>query len=123
MSEHPPTADSEQRQLFTATETDETPEPQSEDIHLRNFDVERTYDLTLKVRDGDGLMFANRYHLTPGKTVSELDRLPPGEYIVQATINGHRTELTVCEIGATPEKLALVEVGNGTVSVTEGVYQ
>lgn len=65
------------------TETGERPAPEnsgeaghsvtlaSEEIHIRNFDVRRAYDLTIKVRDGQELIFANRYYLTPGKTVRE----------------------------------------------------
>jgi hypothetical protein len=121
--ERVPIADSEQKQLFSRQGTDETPEPRCEDVHIRNFDIERVYDLTLKVRDEDGLSFANQYHLTPGKTVSELDRLPPGYYVVEATINDRRSDMTVCEIGLTPAKTVLVEIGNGTVSITEGLYK
>ncbi|MFC7058322.1 hypothetical protein [Halovenus salina] len=49
----------------------------SEELHLRNFDVSREHTLTVRVSDDDGLVFANRYYLTPGKTVSELGRIPP----------------------------------------------
>jgi len=95
----------------------------SEEIHIRNFDVNRAYDLTIEVRDSEGLVFANRYYLTPGKTVSELGQLPPGEYEVQAELDGRRQQTARCEIDGTPARTALIEVGNGTVSVTEGLYR
>jgi len=95
----------------------------SEEIHVRNFDVTRAYDLTVEVRDSRGLAFATRYYLTPGKTVSELGRLPPGEYEVHVELDGRREQTAVCEIDGTPVGTALIEVGNGTVSVTEGLYQ
>jgi hypothetical protein len=115
-------AASANRHLFTDAGTSESVEQRSEEIHVRNFDVRRSYDLTIEVRDDQGLVFANRYHLTPGKTVSELDRLAPGEYEVRVQLDGRRHRTTVCEIDETPEKTALIEVGNGTVSVTEGLY-
>lgn len=95
----------------------------SEEIHIRNFDANRAYDLTITVRDSQGLVFANRYYLTPGKTVSELGRLPAGEYEVQVELDGRRQRTALCEIDETPARTALIEVGNGTVSVTEGLYR
>jgi hypothetical protein len=95
----------------------------SEEIHIRNFDVERTYDLTVTVQDTDGIVFANRYHLKPGTTVSELDRLAAGEYVVQVALDGRQQAVTECTVDETPENTALIEVGNGIVSVTEGLYR
>ncbi|WP_267161020.1 hypothetical protein [Halovenus salina] len=95
----------------------------SEELHLRNFDVSREHTLTVRVSDDDGLVFANRYYLTPGKTVSELGRIPPGEYEVRVELDGRRQQTATCEIGERPSKTALVEVGNGTVSLTEGLYR
>lgn len=96
--------------------------PKSEEIHIRNFDVKRPYDLTIQVSDNQGLVFANRYYLTPGKTESELDQLPPGEYEIEVELDGMRRETVRCEVDETPDKTVLIEVGNGTVSVTEGFY-
>lgn len=106
-----------------STETSHRVARRSEEIHIRNFDVDRAYDLTMEVRDSEGLVFANRYHLTPGKTVSELGRLPPGEYEVHVELDGRRQQTALCEIDGTPDRTALIEVGNGTVSVTEGLYR
>lgn len=106
-----------------STETSDKVARRSEEIHIRNFDVNRAYDLTMEVRDSEGLVFANRYHLTPGKTVSELGRLPPGEYEVRVDLDGRRQQTALCEIDGTPARTALIEVGNGTVSVTEGLYR
>lgn len=94
----------------------------TENIHIRNFDVNRAYDLTVRVRDDGEIVFASRYYLTPGKTEHELDRLRPGEYDVVVELDSHRRETARCAIGSSPDATALVEVGNGTVSVTEGLY-
>lgn len=105
------------------TETRREVARRSEEIHIRNFDTSRSYDLTVEVRDSEGLAFASRYYLTPGKTVSELGQLPPDEYEVRVELDGRRQQTVRCEIDETPEGTALIEVGNGTVSVTEGLYQ
>ncbi|MEF8813784.1 MAG: hypothetical protein V5A55_08200 [Halovenus sp.] len=95
----------------------------AEEIHVRNFDVSRTYHLTVEVRENGRLVFANRYHLSPGKTASERDRLPPGEYDITVELDGLRRQTVRCRIDGTPERTALVQVGNGTLSLTEGLYQ
>jgi hypothetical protein len=122
LSNHPESGTGANRHPSTDVAGSQSVERRSEEIHVRNFDVRRSYDLTIEVRDDQGLVFANRYHLTPGKTISELDRLAPGEYEVRVQLDGRRRQTTVCEIGESPEQTALVEVGNGTVSVTEGLY-
>ncbi|MFC7073775.1 hypothetical protein ACFQJ7_07830 [Halovenus rubra] len=94
----------------------------SEEIHIRNFDVSRDYDLTIEVRDADSVVFSSRYHLTPGKTVSEFGQLSPGTYEVYVELDGHRQQTVRCEVDEWPDQTVLVEVGNGTVSVTEGLY-
>ena len=62
----------------------------SEEIHIRNLDINQAYDLTIEVHDSEGPVFANRYYLTPGKTVSELGRLPPGEYELRVELDSRR---------------------------------
>lgn len=110
------------RELLQTTRDGTVQTPTSEEIHFRNFDVERAYDLTVRVRDGPDIVFADRYYLTPGKTVAVREEVPPGEYEVVVELDGHRRERAVCAVGPTAEETALVEVGNGTVSVTEGHY-
>jgi hypothetical protein len=111
----------EQRAVETEAKTS-TPATRSEEIYVRNFDISRTYHLTVEVRDSKGLVFGNRYRLTPGKTVSELGQLPPGEYEIHVELDGRRRQTVRCEVDGTLDKTALIEVGNGTVSVTEGLY-
>jgi hypothetical protein len=112
----------EYRTASSASDTDRPVAPQREDIYLRNFDSTRAYNLTVEVRDGDSVKFINRYYLTPGQTVSECGQLPPGAYEVQVVLDGRRQQTVQCDIGTAPERTALIEVGNGTVSVTEGLY-
>lgn len=94
----------------------------SEEIHIRNFDTSHSSTLTLRVRDDSDLVFAKRYQLEPGTTESVCDELPDGEYVVIVELDGHRRERARCRIGRSPDETALVEVGNGTVSLTQGLY-
>jgi len=126
MRETSPPLDETGRQSGPATASDTATEPRavtSEGIYIRNFDVRRTYDLTIRVHDDDGLVFGRRYRLEPGKTESVLGRLPSGEYEVVAELDGHRRDETRCRVDPSPEGTALVEIGNGTVSVTQGLCQ
>lgn len=93
-----------------------------EDIHIRNFDIDREYNLTVEIRDSDGIVFANRYHLPAGTVETESGRVPAGSYHVTATLNDHRQTMARCEIDDTAAHTALIEIGNGTVSITTGRY-
>lgn len=123
MSNHSGFTTVQNRNELAETVDRDSVDGRSEELHIRNFDVRRSYDLTVEVRDDQGLVFANRYHLTPGSVASELDRIPAGAYELTVKLDGRRDQTATCEIDDTPEKTALIEVGNGTVSVTEGLYQ
>jgi hypothetical protein len=109
-----------------ATRTDhheqsaQTAHPRSEDIFIRNFDTRRSYDLTVRIRDAEGIVFADQYYLTPGRTEHETDRLTAGEYEITVELDGRRREQRTCQVGSTVGNTVLVEVGNGIVSITEG---
>lgn len=106
----------------TGAETDDPVTGRSEEIHIRNFDVSQSYHLTVSVSDGERTVLRNRYHLPPGKTESVLGRLPASEYEVRVTLDGLRQQTIRCAIDGTPRGTALIEVGNGTLSVSEGLY-
>lgn len=74
------------------------------------------------------------YELAPGAVTTEMGIVPPGRYdvIVVGTADptgGDRSdtgtkpveEATTCNVGEEPPRTIVVEVGNGIVSVTEGV--
>jgi hypothetical protein len=100
----------------------ESTDVSSADIFIRNFDTNRTNRLTVRIRDEEGIVFASRYALTPGKTEYEVDRLEPGEYDCIVELDSQRRERATCRIGPHPKHTALVEIGNGTVSITQGLY-
>ena len=99
-------------------------DPITEDLHVRNYDVERTYDLGVVVRDGAGeTVWNNHYRLKPGQSRSEPDAIEAGCYEVVATIGPFSETAGTCCVGSEPSHTALVEVGNGVVSVSEGLYR
>ncbi len=95
----------------------------TEDVHLRNYDPFCEYDLTMTVTDERGdLVFRRRYYFQPGEVESERDLLEPGTYEVTVELDNRRRETATCRVGPDPEQTVHVELGNGTVSVTEGLY-
>lgn len=96
----------------------------TEDIHVRNYDFERSYEVVLKVEDAAGdRVLSRRYFLQPGQSRSEHSVLDPGTYRITAAIDPPERDTIDCAIGTEPEHTALVEVGNGVVGVSEGLYR
>ena len=94
--------------------------PRGEDLHVRNFDVERRYTLRIEVRD-DGTILERVPPWTERR--SETDRLSPGTYTVVASLDGGHRRVARCTIDDRPSNAVLIEVGSGTVSVTDGLYR
>lgn len=96
----------------------------TEEIHVRNYDFERSYEVVLKVENATGdRVFSRRYFLQPGQSRSERSVLDPGTYRITAAIDPPERDVIDCDIGTEPEHTALVEVGNGVVGVSEGLYR
>ncbi|MFB6361230.1 MAG: hypothetical protein ABEH59_07890 [Halobacteriales archaeon] len=94
----------------------------SEDIHIRNFDHQWGYDLAIEAVDEDGeTVLEKRYYLQSGRVESELDVLPAGEYEIEATLDNLKQETLWCRIDDDPEHGVVIEVGNGALSLTEGL--
>lgn len=94
----------------------------SEDLHVRSYAHEWAYDLQVTVVAPDGeVAFEADYYLQPGDVESEIDELPPGEYEVRATLDNETHTTGRCRIGTAPDRTAVIEVGNGLVSLTEGL--
>ena len=98
------------------------PAARSEDLHVRSYAHEWAYDVSVDVRTPDGdVAFEADYYLTPGDAESEVDALPAGEYEVRATLDNGRRETATCRIGPDPGRTAVIEVGNGVLSLTTGL--
>lgn len=96
--------------------------PLSEELHVRNYDVERPCTLRVTVTDGEETAFEWTYYLGPGEFRSELGVLDPGTYEVTVETESCGTATTTCEIGPAADATALVETGNLTVAVSKGAY-
>jgi hypothetical protein len=95
---------------------------QTEDLHVRSYAHEWAYDVAVEVSTLDGdVVFDADYYLQPGDAESELDALPPGKYEIRATLDNETRETAQCRIGDAPEQTAVIEVGNGVLSLTEGL--
>ena len=104
------------------TADERTVAARSEDLHVRSYAHETGYDLEIELADDDGsVAFHDRYYLQPGATKSEVDIVPDGEYEVRAVLDGDRKMVSRCRIGSGLAETAVVEVGNGVLSLTAGL--
>jgi len=94
----------------------------TETLLLRNYDPHAAYDLSVAVGDETPPAFAARYHLRPGQIETVSGVLASGEYEVTVELHGHREKTAACRVGSAPEDTIHVEVGNGIVSVTQGLF-
>ena len=83
---------------------------------------------------GSHYEFETTYELPPGAVTTEMEVVPPGRYDVRVvgtagpagggsgdTSTKQIAEAARCNVGEEPPQTIVVEVGNGIVSVTEGV--
>lgn len=95
--------------------------PHSEEILIRNYDHQWSYDVDLAVRDDEGeTVFVKRYYLPPQQTEAEIGQLEPGEYEVEVTLDNAGSTLVETRIDGRPANTVLIELGNGILSITEG---
>lgn len=96
--------------------------PRSEAILIRSHDHQWAYDIHVDVlADGGEPVYQNRYFLLPGQTKSECNVAPDGEYTVRVTLDNDRTREIACRLGDRPDETLVIEVGNGCLSLTDGV--
>lgn len=95
----------------------------TEDVLIRNHDFQWGYDLELRASKPDGTTALEaRYYLQPGGTRSEFGALEPGTYEVEVVLDGDREAARTCRLDGGPADGVLVELGNGAVSVHDGLY-
>jgi hypothetical protein len=92
-----------------------------ETIVLRSYDGSRTRTATVRLLAGDDTVFERTYRLPPLSVVSVHLRLDRGVYRVDARLDADHADSAECLLGSAPTETAFVEVGNGLVSVAEGV--
>jgi hypothetical protein len=104
----------------------EPPVITDESLVVRNYHHE-TAKVTVQLLDpDDDVAFDSTYALGPGDVASTPTRLPRGVYRVVARLDDGALgtdgrDTADCLVGSDPTETAVVETGNGVVSVTEGV--
>lgn len=102
----------------TLSVTDET-------ILVRNYDATSATVRVSFLNADDNVVFRRTYTLAPGEVVSTPTRLHRGVYRVVACYDesaDDTSDTADCLIGSAPSETAVVEAGNGIVSVTEGLW-
>lgn len=95
----------------------------SDAVLVRSYDHRRAYDLDVAVASTTGeRVFRERFYLLPGHTERVPSVGPTGEYTVRVVLDNDRERETDCELGGSPERTLVIEVGNGSVSLTDGVH-
>lgn len=94
-----------------------------ESLVIRNHDSSETHNLRVTFVDHNGeCAFDRTIPVAPLETVSIETRLDRAVYRVEVRLEDGETESSECLIGSDPDECALVEVGNGVVSVVEGLF-
>jgi hypothetical protein len=89
-------------------------------LRCRNHDGDRPYTLSVRFLDADGeVAFTERVRLESMGTATATPDLDRGLYRVVASTGDDR-DAADCLVGPAAGRGALVEVGNGLVSVTDG---
>lgn len=109
-------------QVEPRSETSVRPHVSQESLVLRNYDGTEAHEVSVRVAGADESIAVDRtYHLPSNASQSVEIRLERAVYLVEATLFGVRTDRAECVLGSGPGEAALVEVGNGLVSVVDGV--
>jgi hypothetical protein len=87
---------------------------------LRNYDGSGTHDLTVRLVDAsEDVAFERAFTLAPLETISVGTRLRRAVYRVEARLDGDRHASADCLVGSGPTETAVIETGNGLLSVVE----
>ncbi len=91
-------------------------------VVVRNYDGSEAHEIHVTFLGPDGdRAFARTFAVAPQETVAVRTRLDRAVYRVRARLDGDGTDSAECLVGSGPDETALVETGNGTVNVTEGI--
>lgn len=95
----------------------------NESLVLRNYDTEETHTLDVTLLDPSGdVAFDRTVTVDPRATVCIETRLERAVYRVSAHLETGTMARTDCLIGSGPDECAVIETGNGTVSVSDGLF-
>ena len=90
-------------------------------VRVRNYDHRQGHSVRVRVAaPGGETDCADRQYVQPGRTTSVSGRLAPGRYRLRVWVDGVERARTTCRLDDRPSGTAIVELGNGVVSVTCG---
>jgi hypothetical protein len=96
-----------------------TPSPES--VSVRNYDAATANTLTVRLVDSrDEVVVDRSVRVEPSETVSMRLPVDRATYRVEATLEEAASDSVECLIGENPEERAVIECGNGVVTVTAG---
>lgn len=94
-----------------------------ESLVVRNHDGAEAHEIHVSFVDHHGeLAFDRTVSLAPGATVGIRTRLVRAIYRIEVRLETGATDRAECLIGSDPSECAMVETGNGTISVVEGPF-
>lgn len=95
---------------------------ETEAVRVRNYDhrTGHSVHVTLDGLDVDARL-TDRSYLAPGQSTRVSGAVEPGQYQLQLRVDGVERRRADLELDGTPAGAAVVELGNGAVSITRGV--
>lgn len=106
--------------LSPASEDTGTHLVSDESVVLRNYDDDSTHEIQVTFTDHNGeVIFFRTVSVTPRETVDIQTRLDRAVYRVDARLENGATARADCLLGSDPGECAIVETGNGLISVVE----
>ncbi|MFC7323558.1 hypothetical protein ACFQMF_03060 [Halorubrum rutilum] len=95
--------------------------PSSESLSVRNYDAATVNTLSVRLVDSrDEVVVDRSVSVEPSETASVRLPVDRATYRVEATLDEDASDSAECLVGDTPEERAVVECGNGVVTVTAG---
>jgi hypothetical protein len=88
-----------------------------EQLHLRNHDIVEGYDIDIRLQSEEGSSFNRQIYLQPGAVRCLGDLVPAGNWQVSVSLDGKSDETAWCALGPTIGHTAVIECGNGVVTV------
>jgi hypothetical protein len=93
-----------------------------ESLVIRNYDASEPHDVRVQFLTIEGnVAFRRSMRIPAMETVTVRTRLRRAVYRVETELDEQSTDSAECLIGSGVDETALVEVGNGCVSVVEGL--
>lgn len=90
-------------------------------VRVQNYDHRRRHDVVIVVDTPDGTqVLTDRLSLPPGGSDRTRAVLPPDEYDLRVEVDGVERTRRTCRLSRSPSETAVIELGNGAVSVISG---